>query len=401
MKRVLSFACLAASVVAVQAHADVLGLSDQEIQAIRDATGGEVDFGRALGGARDDRGPAPYPGTLVEIPGREVRASDRESVDGDPDFKDEWWVRNLKIQDAWKIATGNGVTVADCDAGYYWDQPDFSLSMLLDLRYDLADNDNHLKIDDGNFVGHGTAVAALIAGARDGHGTNGIAFDAHLIPFQNFNYDSSIDDMDKEEATAQCILRAIKQPGVGVITLENQTYEGSSETYAGTREAVRLALKAGILIVSAAGNSGEELKAEAGDDTGSLIIGSLKKDGSARADSNYGSRVAVATYGEDITTIYGPNGKLGWFGGTSGATALMGGMTALIREANPALTPEQIKELLIRTRVESAETTKVGGAVNIVAALQGAKGMPVSPAPMRKRHKFREWLRKLFHHHGA
>ncbi|MCC7440001.1 MAG: S8/S53 family peptidase [Bdellovibrionales bacterium] len=352
-----------------------LGLDAAQMAAIRELTGGAADFARVAPEPRDHRGAAPYPGFLV----KEVREGS-----ADPSFESEWWVRNLKLSEAWEYATGQGIVVADCDAGYYHDQPEFRHSLLLEHRYDLADRDEPLKIDDGNYVGHGTAVAALIAAARDGQGTNGIAFDSKVVPLQNYNYSSAIDDVGKEEATAECVLRAMKIEGVRIIVLENQTWEGSSETYAGTREAVKLALEAGILIVSAAGNSGLELKEEAEHDTGSLIVGSLRRNGDARNDSNWGARVAIATYGEELRTLYGPNGEFGDFGGTSGATALMGGITALILSANPKLTPAQVKDVLVRTRVTTPGTAKVGGAVDVIAALRLAKDLPALPEVMKR-----------------
>ena len=99
--------------------------------------------------------------------------------------------------------------------------------------------------------------------------------DAKLVPLQHYNY-SLEDDLDKEEGTAACILHALTIPDVKVIVLENQTH-GSSETFMGTRAAVRLALKAGVTIVSAGGNKSNELKEEAQDDTGSIIVGAVNK----------------------------------------------------------------------------------------------------------------------------
>lgn len=292
--------------------------------------------------------------------------------DYDPKTKEGWWQQAHKVDEAWKMATGKGVTIADCDAGYYINEPDLKPNLLLDLAKDLADKDAPTVINDGGFVTHGTSVSAIMIGLLDGTGINGIAYDAKLVPLQNYNYSPLLDDLDKEEATAACILEALKIPEVKIIVLENQTH-GSSETFAGTRDAVRLALKAGVTIVSAGGNSTNELTDEAADDTGSIIVGAINKSGKTEYFSNYGSRVSIAAYGSNLLTLAGPNGKLGNFGGTSGATPQVAGAVALMLEVNPDLTPEQVKQILIDTRTTTPENKNVGGLINMVAAIAKAK----------------------------
>lgn len=290
----------------------------------------------------------------------------------DPKTKEGWWQDAHKVSDAWKMATGKGITIADCDAGYYINEKDIAGNLLMEYAKDLSDKDNPTKIDDGNFVSHGTSVAAIMVGILDGSGINGMSPDAKLVPLQNYNYSFTLDDKDKEEATAECILEALKIPEVKIIVLENQTH-GSSETFLGTREAVRLALKAGVTIVSAAGNSTNELTAEAADDTGSIIVGAINKNGKTEYFSNYGARVSIAAYGSGLLTLEGPNGALGDFGGTSGATPQVASAVALMLEVNPDLTPAQVKEILIATRTTTEENKKVGGLLNLVSAVKMAQ----------------------------
>lgn len=297
----------------------------------------------------------------------------------DPKQKDGWWQQELKVDEAWKLATGKGVTIADCDAGYYTNEKDIAGNLLMEFAKDLADKENPSKIDDGGYVSHGTSVAAIMVGLLDGSAINGIAYDSKLVPLQNYNYSYLLDDMDKEEATAACILEALKIPEVKIIVLENQTH-GSSETFSGTRDAVRLALKAGVTIVSAAGNSSNELKEEAADDTDSIIVGAINRTGKTEYFSNYGSRVSIAAFGSDLLTLSGPDGKLGKFGGTSGATPQVASAVALMLEVNPELTPKQIKDILIATRKTTEENKNVGGMIDVVAAVTKAKETETTPS---------------------
>lgn len=289
----------------------------------------------------------------------------------DPMTKEGWWQQRHKVDEAWKIATGKGVTIADCDAGYYTNEEDIAGNMLLDLARDLSDKDAPMVINDGGYVTHGTSVAAIMIGLLDGKGINGMAPDAKLVPLQNYNY-SDADDIDKEEATAACILHALKIPQVKVIVLENQTH-GSSETFVGTREAVRLALKSGVTIVSAGGNSSNELLTEEQDDTGSIIVGAVTRRNTTEYFSNYGKRVSIAAFGSGLLTLEGPNGTMGYFGGTSGATPQVAAAVAMMLEVNPKLTPSQIKNILIQTRMTTEENKNVGGLLNLVGALEKAK----------------------------
>lgn len=296
---------------------------------------------------------------------------------GDPQFAKEWWVKKHNVEAAWALATGKNIVIADCDAGYYLSEPDIHTNMLSQFRYSFAVEDDPLEVEIGGYVFHGTAVAAIMSGVLNQAGTNGIAPHAKTIPLQNYSY-SPRDKLDKEEATARCILGAMKIPQVRIIVLENQTLNGSSETYVGTREAVKLALGSGITIVSAGGNYSKQLTIEAENDTGSIIVGALNPDESMADFSNYGTRISVSAFGSNLNTLCGPNGKFCSFGGTSGATPQVAAAVALMLEANPRLQPEQIRQILVKTRRTLASNALVGGTLNLVGAVQLAKDTPVS-----------------------
>jgi len=360
---------------ALKAHKITLGLSEKQITALRDLTAGEVDFSGlySVRATTPDEALIQQAGLIDQIvSGAPPPFFEQSLVDPDPELKGQWWIDQLHVPEAWLLATGQGITIVDCDAGFYIDENDLKANLLLEHRYSMTNETDRLNVGAGNYVYHGTAVAAILAGVLNSAGTNGIAFNSKIIPIQNYTYDTSIDKMDKEEATAQCILRAIAIPGVRIIQLENQTH-GSSETFAGTREAVRLALKAGITIVSAAGNSGHELKDEAADDTGSIIVGAVNMNDFKTVFSNYGSRVVIAGYGEYLKTLFGPDGKTGFFGGTSGAAPQVSAAVAMMLEVNPELTPDIIKEILQNTRVTADKNATVGGRLDIFAAVQEAQ----------------------------
>jgi subtilisin family serine protease len=307
---------------------------------------------------------------------------------GDPAFSGQWWVQKHNVEAAWNLATGRGVVIADCDAGYYLTETDIASNMLSQFRFSLSDPENPYEVSKGGYITHGTAVSAIMSGVIDGHGTNGIAYEAKTVPLQNYTY-SSRDKVEKEEATARCILHAMKIQQVRIIVLENQTANGSSETFVGTREAVKLALAAGMTIVSAGGNYSKELLVEEQNNTGSIIVGALNPDGSKASFSNYGKRIAVAAYGSGLHTLCGPNGAMCEFGGTSGATPQVAAAVALMLQANPRLLPEQIKFILEKTRITNQSNATVGGLLNLVEAVRTAKETPVSTERFHRRQQIR------------
>lgn len=313
------------------------------------------------------------------------------AVEGDPEFTSQWWVESLEVKKAWLSATGAGVVVADCDAGFYHEESDLKANFLLDYRYDLSNTLDPLTVSDGPYAYHGTAVTAILAGVMDGAGTNGIAYNAKIVPLQNFNYDNT-DKLDKEEATAKCILKAIETPDVDIIVLENQTFEGSSETFVGTRDAVRLAQQSGIIVVGAGGNYSTELTIEAGDDTGSIIVGALAQNGTSASWSNFGARVTVGAYGENLLTLFGPNGAFGEFGGTSGATPQVAAAVAMMKEVNPGLTPAMARQILLDTREVNATNERTGGRLRIPEAIEAAKVANAPPLASAKLEVFRSNL---------
>ncbi len=363
------------------------GMTDRQHDAIYRLTGGRVDF----------RGLQAVP--LARYQGERAEGYLWRNVPppgfygaGDPELDGQWWKEKHNLDTAWTMSTGKGITVADCDAGYYVEEPDLLPNLLLDHRFDLSDRDAPFTITDGGFVSHGTSVTAILAGVKDGKGTNGMAYDAKVVPLQNYNY-SSNDDIDKEEATAKCILRALTIPWVRVIVLENQTAQGSSETFVGTRNAARLATASGVTIVSAGGNYSRELTAEAADDTGSIIVGAVNANNVKEGFSNFGKRISVAAYGSNLHTLSGPNGKMGSFGGTSGATPQVAAAVAMMLQINPTLTPVALRAILEKTRLTTPENQTVGGLLQLVTALQAAKG--VRDYGLKSAHAFRRELVKI------
>lgn len=377
------------------------GLSDRQIEQINELTNGKINFSNFYykDGALSQKNKLSTSNSEILYPAMLPPFTfEHALMAGDPSLLNQWWIGSLRVPQAWNYATGRGVTIADCDAGYYHDEPDLYANMLLNQRYDLSSRNPYI-VNDGQMTSHGTAVTAIMAGVINGSGTSGIAYNSKIVPLQNYNYDNT-DTLDKEEATAKCVLRAISIQGVQIIVLENQTYTGSSETFSGTRSAVRLAIRSGITVVGAGGNSGLELRTEESDDTGSIIVGALAKNGNTISYSNYGDRVTVAAFGEGLYTLYGQDGYMGMFGGTSGATPQVAATVALMKEVNPRLTPSQVRQILERTRTSHGGNRDVGGQLNSEAAVLSARATSVMANDFEKQNLFRKKLMDILNPTG-
>ena len=90
---------------------------------------------------------------------------------------------------AWRISTGSGVTVAVVDSGVDGSHPDLVGQVLPGT--DLVRQSGDGRVDP---VGHGTAVAALIAGRADGRGVVGLAPNAKILPIRVLDEENRYDD---------------------------------------------------------------------------------------------------------------------------------------------------------------------------------------------------------------
>ena len=106
--------------------------------------------------------------------------------------------------------TGKGVTVAVADHGINMDHPEFAGRIT--LEYNAARNeDPNMPEDD---TGHGTAVAGIIAAAKDdssavGAGMHGVAYEAAIIPIRVLVYEPKTEEFCYP---SQCFTAAGQRP---------------------------------------------------------------------------------------------------------------------------------------------------------------------------------------------
>lgn len=171
-----------------------------------------------------------------------------------------------------------------------------------------------------------------------------------------------------------------------VINLEVQTANyGNYEMAPAVNLAIRNAIAKGIVVCVAAGNGNKDAGVDDEGNpippTGSILVGATQYDpvSNIRAwFSNYGPRIVVSAPGDqnhDVTCSNSSNDAYrNGFGGTSGATPKVSGTVALMLDANPSLTHDQIKQILASTGspVPATGGKSIGVFLDTAAAVQAA-----------------------------
>ena len=258
-------------------------------------------------------------------------------------------------------ATGQGVRIAIIDTGIDRRHPD-----LRDRVEESADFSGGRSRDFDRDI-HGTAVASIVAGARNSNGMLGIAPDATLTSLkactqQAPGKDSAVCD---SIALAKALDYAIEQE-VGVINL---SLVGPDDPLL-TRLVVE-AIRRNISIVAAAGESPNE-SFPAGIDRVIAVTGESKMLAPAGVDGLLyapGRFVLGAKPGSDYD----------FFSGDSVAAAQVSGIVALLRQRKPHLAPEIIVQLL-----EAASRSDTG-LVQACESLARIVGVPCDNARMVSR----------------
>lgn len=330
----------------------------------------------------------------------------------------------LNAEAAWNAgARGQGVYLVDGEMGINFDHADLPLSaaniadggnVIVEPPCSLSFPFNYpgSNQDDCYFtIAHGTAVAGVVAAKDNGHGVTGFAPDATFIPgLEGFNLLLDLTDGDESEKYGDFDL----EPGSiwivefaypGKYSGDNfGSGEGVEEQY-GTVPAVvfpdafaavEQATAYGVTVIVGAANGQMDLdnddlytgewsfaKNLKNEDSGAMLVGaSTGADKSKAFFSNCGSAVDTFAWGLGVVTTGYPYGLFAWeggmtpsppnddpnnfyvnnFGGTSSATAMVGGAAALIQShaknqigKTRYLMPGKIREFLVASGVPQTD----------------------------------------------
>jgi type VII secretion-associated serine protease mycosin len=288
----------------------------------------------------------------VGLPAPAARADDVREA--------QWHLGFLNITTVHQITKGAGITVAVVDSGVD-PHPDLLRNLLPGTVVDPT------AIGDGRSdrIGHGTAMAGLIAahGRGTGNGALGIAPEAKIVPI--------IDNADQEVGSSENTAAGIEWATTHGADIINVSSAGGPSPR--LRAAVEAALAADIVIVAGVGNRPGALAVQfPAFYAGVIAVGATDRNGQHAAISVTGRGVVIAAPGVEIQTTR-QRGQYAPGTGTSDATAIVSGAVALIRSRYPELSATEVVHRLTATATDKGPPgwdEQYGfGVLNIVAAL--------------------------------
>jgi serine protease len=340
----------------------------------------------------------------------------------DPQFAQQWHladaVGGIRAPAAWDQARGLGVTVAVIDTGV---RPHADLKAQLLPGYDFITDpkiagDASARDNDASDVGdftsanqcgsgqaastsswHGTHVAGIVAAAsHNSLGVAGVAPSAKLLPVRVLGrcggYTSDIADAIVWASGGSVSGVPANANPAKVLNLSLGGMGGCGPT---TQNAIHSARSRGAVVVVAAGNSNaSSLNATPANCSGVIAVAATGKTGGKASYSNTGSNVTLAAPGGDSgagvlsthnsgRTTPGSDSYASMMG-TSMATPVVSGVVALMLQANPKLSPDQVAALLkTTTRTFPQACNACGsGLVDASAAVAAALAAATAPAPV-------------------
>jgi serine protease len=257
---------------------------------------------------------------------------------GDSVRDQQWHLKTLNVAGAWAYSSGAGVTVAVVDSGVDSDHPDLQGQVLPGL--DLVDPKDDGDID---LVGHGTTVAALIAGKEDNDGVIGIAPKAKILPVRVLNQDNRYDD-------AMIVAKGVRwavDRGAKVINLSL----GGSGSSAPLAAALDYAFARDVVVVACTGNASASPSPSVwypAREPGVIAVAGMERNGDVLWSGSITGRETVVT--APATQLVGARPGGYWrVQGTSFAAPMVSGTAALIRSRWPTMPAGEVINRIIKT----------------------------------------------------
>ena len=290
------------------------------------------------------------PALAVTLPDAGVEAMSRQPNVAyiEPDFEAHavddtipWGIARVKAPEVWAIPnTGTGIKLAIVDTGVDYYHPDLAPNYR--GGYDYVNNDSDPKDDNG----HGTHVAGTALAASDGLNVVGVAPNAALYSVKVLDSAGS--------GYYSWIIAGIDWSvtnGMKIVSMSLGGSAGSSSLEAACNNAVA----AGVIVVAAAGNSGNP------DGTGDnvlfpgryesvICVAATDSNNNRASFSSTGPAVDISAPGVSVLSD-AMGGGTSTKSGTSMATPHIAGIVGLI-VASGVTAPADVKNLLYSTALD-------------------------------------------------
>jgi len=243
------------------------------------------------------------------------------------------YLNQIHAQAAWDTVTENtSITIALIDTGVDLDHPD--------LKDSLVDGVNlispgELPKDDH---GHGTNVAGVVAATGNNEmGIAGLSWKSKIMPIKALEASGQGDEINLGEGIRYAVDHDAKIIVLSVGLVRYSPF---------LQEVANYAEQKGVLLISASGNEGREVKYPAAFPT-VLAVGGVDSRNNVMTESNYGPEIDLVAPWSVFTTAIG--GLYQYNHGTSMAAPQVAGAAALVLAQYPDMKPFEVRSLLQQT----------------------------------------------------
>jgi thermitase len=293
---------------------------------------------------------------------------------------------DINAEKAWEIEMGSEeIVIAIIDTGIKADHPDLQENIYINEAelngIENVDDDGNGYVDDYqgfNFYsnttdanddnGHGTHCAGVIGAIHDNaKQIKGVMKNVKLMPIKFLN--------EKGSGTLEGAIKSIDYATKMNVHVMSNSWGGGGFSQA-LLDSINAAEQKGIVFVAAAGNSRNDndrwpAYPATYENENIISVGAMDPNGKKASYSNYGlTTVDVFAPGTNIVSTY-KNNKLKSLSGTSMATPHISGIVGLILSQNRAMTPTEIRKMIIESSVKGRNLGgySIGGRSDAHAAL--------------------------------
>jgi type VII secretion-associated serine protease mycosin len=256
----------------------------------------------------------------------------------DPVRDEQRHLKTLDVPETWRLSTGDGVTVAVIDSGVDGTHPDL-VGQVLPGTDMVTGGDGRTDA-----VGHGTTVAAIIAGRGDDtNGVVGIAPKAKILPIRVLDNENRYDDAI---VVAKAVRWAVDN-GARVINLSL----GGNGNSGALAAALDYAFAKDVVVIACTGNVSATGPAEVwypAREPGVLAVAGLERDGDVLWSGSITGRQTVVS--APATGLLGARPGGYWrVQGTSFAAPMVSAAAALVRSRWPTMSAANVVNRLVQT----------------------------------------------------
>lgn len=242
--------------------------------------------------------------------------------------------------------TGKGIRIGILDTGVDYTHPD--LSNNYKGGYNFVDNNTDARDDNG----HGTHVAGIVAAEDNDIGVVGVAPDAYIYSVRVLDFAATGTASDITAGLEWCLDNNMQIVNMSL---------GSCQDSISVERAIDVLYNNGILLIAAAGNSGNGIGTGDSIDNPArynsvMAVGATDINDNRASFSSTGPKLEISAPGKDIYSLL-PGNKYASLSGTSMASPHVTGVAALIMSANPGMPNVQVR---IRLQTTAQNISKGG-----------------------------------------